>query len=71
MQVAQHMEDMIPIEVTICSPSFPRVKWLLVIVPVPAIALIELLLGQTQLNRLFLTCDDRLRFIGGGACPSF
>lgn len=43
---------MIPIKDTIHSRSFPLVTWLLVIVNVLVFVLIELPLGQVQLNRL-------------------
>ncbi len=46
---------MIPIKDTIHSRSFPLVTWLLVIVNVLVFVLIELPLGQLQLNRLFST----------------
>ena len=43
---------MIPIKDTIQSRSFPLVTWLLIIANVLVFVLIELPLGQTQLNRL-------------------
>jgi membrane associated rhomboid family serine protease len=46
---------MIPIKDTIHSRSFPLVTWLLVIVNILVFVLIELPLGQIQLNRLFAT----------------
>jgi rhomboid family protein len=46
---------MIPIKDTIHSRSFPLVTWLLVIINVLVFVLIELPLGQIQLNRLFAT----------------
>ena len=46
---------MIPIKDTIHSRSFPIVNWLLIIVNVLVFVLIELPLGQTQLNQLIST----------------
>src|SRR4030042_1018858 len=46
---------MIPIKDTIHSRSFPLVTWLLVIVNALVFVLIELPLGQNQLNRLIAT----------------
>ncbi len=46
---------MIPIKDTIHSRSFPVVTWLLVIVNALVFVLIELPLGQNQLNRLIAT----------------
>jgi membrane associated rhomboid family serine protease len=46
---------MIPIKDTIHARAFPLVTWLLVVVNVLVFVLIELPLGQLQLNRLFST----------------
>jgi membrane associated rhomboid family serine protease len=46
---------MIPIKDTIHSRTFPIVNWLLIIVNVLVFVLIELPLGQTQLDRLIST----------------
>lgn len=46
---------MIPIKDTIHSRSFPLVTWLLVVVNVLVFVMIELPLGQIQLNRLIST----------------
>ncbi len=69
---------MIPIKDTIHSRTFALVNWLLVITNVLVFVLIELPLGQVQLNRLISTygvtpamcADPIVRGLGGGNLPA-
>jgi membrane associated rhomboid family serine protease len=69
---------MIPIKDTIHSKTFPIINWLLVIANVLVFVLIELPLGQNQLNQFFSTYGmtpnacavPLLKGFTGGASPS-